>query len=85
MLLIIIICLIIATSVSVTTEPIIVEINGNSITYSDGTTVEAANVDKIACKDGYQYYVEYPDGTVEEYFECNLEAINELMREYGYD
>lgn len=36
------------------------------------------SVDKIACKDGYQYEVDYSDGTHESYFQCDMDAIKEL-------
>lgn len=39
------------------------------------------SVDKIVCKDGYQYEVDYSDGSHESYFQCDSEAINELLKE----
>ena len=37
--------------------------------------------EKIACKDGYQYYIEYSDGSIDEYFVCDTRAAEELMEE----
>lgn len=36
------------------------------------------SVDKIACKDGYQYEVDYSDGSHESYFQCDVNALEEL-------
>ena len=38
--------------------------------------------EKITCKDGYQYYITYSDGSIDEYFICDSRAAEELMREF---
>lgn len=42
------------------------------------TGAYVVSVDKIACKDGYQYEVDYSDGSHESYFQCDIDAAKEL-------
>ena len=35
-------------------------------------------IDRVPCKDGFQYYIQYDEGTTDVYFQCDTKAIKEL-------
>lgn len=73
---IIIITIIIAIIISMTPAT---QVSNYPVPAYNDNGAYVVSVDKIACKDGYQYEVDYSDGTHESYFQCDMDAVNELL------